>query len=114
MILGDHPNCRYGLPVTLEWDFVEYEPIIVDEYEFHHSLRRPLRYMFLSAYKRKDMFLSLGYGRSELKMAKKQLHAARAQRQWTQITLPIERFETAIESFVRKIKKRYNCNRNQE
>lgn len=61
MILGDHPSCRFGVPVTIEWDYVEYEPLSVDDYEVHHALRRPLAQMRLSSNHKQDMLCSLGY-----------------------------------------------------
>ena len=34
-ILGENPCCSYGPPLTLDWDYEEYEPLDVDTYEFH-------------------------------------------------------------------------------
>ena len=104
MILGDHPNCRFGLPVTIEWDYVEYEPLSVDEYEIHHALRRPLRKMILPSAKRKDMFRALGYKAKDLNKATKQLYTIKTQRWWTQTLLPFRHLEARIERLIRKVK----------
>ena len=80
MILGDHPNCRFGLPVTLEWDYIEYEPLAVNDYEIHHARRRPLRQMMLPSQTRLEMFQALGYSIAELNKARKKLKQIKRQR----------------------------------
>jgi len=87
MILGDHPECRFGLPVTLGWDYLEYEPLSVDDYEIHHALRRPLQQMRLPSERRHEMFLDLRYKTAELNQTRKELIKTQNGRLWTRTLL---------------------------
>mmetsp|Transcript_14631 Transcript_14631/g.40085 ORF Transcript_14631/g.40085 Transcript_14631/m.40085 type:complete len:253 (-) Transcript_14631:30-788(-) len=106
MILGDHPGCRSGPPVTLEWDYVEYEPLSVDEYEIHHSLRRPLRNLILQADTRKKMFQALGYSALDFKKAMREVNRRKNERFWTnEKPVALAALEAGIESAARKVKR---------
>ena len=109
MILGDHPNCRFGVPVTIEWDYVEYEPLSVDDYEVHHALRRPLGQMRLSSTHKQDMLRAIGYHPSELAKARRALTRCRNQRQWTTLVVEsplLSLVDGAWASLKRKIQER--------
>lgn len=91
MILGDHPNCRYGPPVTIEWDYTEYEPLDVNEYEIHHSLRRPLQQMYLTTEKRKSLLVQAArHDQKEVNLAARKVKQAQTK---------------ALKSLVRKLKR---------
>mmetsp|Transcript_1882 Transcript_1882/g.4962 ORF Transcript_1882/g.4962 Transcript_1882/m.4962 type:complete len:271 (-) Transcript_1882:119-931(-) len=109
MILGDHPNCTYGPPVTLEWDYLEYEALTVDEYENHHSLRRPLRLLGLNYYRRKAILTeNMGYSEDDLKGASKEVKRAQFKRSITRTLAPLQKVDFAIESARRKAKRMIN------
>eukprot|EP00581_Thalassiosira_minuscula_P001756 CAMPEP_0183742214 /NCGR_PEP_ID=MMETSP0737-20130205/64204_1 /TAXON_ID=385413 /ORGANISM="Thalassiosira miniscula, Strain CCMP1093" /LENGTH=194 /DNA_ID=CAMNT_0025977765 /DNA_START=120 /DNA_END=703 /DNA_ORIENTATION=- len=38
IILGDHPCCSYGPPITIDWDYHQHEALDVDVYEFENAL----------------------------------------------------------------------------
>ena len=104
MILGDHPNCSYGPPVTLGWHYLEYEPLDLNEYEYHHSLRRPLRQLILSYYRRRDMLLTENTT-DELKKATKEKDRVKMNRSITRNLLPYWKVEDGFESAGRKLKR---------
>jgi hypothetical protein len=39
MILGDHPCCKTGLPVSLDWDHTKEEVVPIEEYESNREAR---------------------------------------------------------------------------
>lgn len=104
MVLGDHPNCSYGPPVTLGWHYVEYEPLNLNEYEFHHSRRRPIRQLCLNYYRRKEI-LSLENSTDDLKKATKTVSRTKMQRTITRQLLPCLTLFDACESAGRKLKR---------
>jgi hypothetical protein len=106
MILGDHPNCSYGPPVTLEWDYLEYEPLPLDEYEYHHARRRPLRLLMLNYYKRKAMLLAdHNYSMRELQQATREVDRTKRQRAITKNMLPYRSVEDIIMTAGRRLKR---------
>jgi len=108
--LGDHPNVSYGPPIMLSWDYLEYDPLAIDEYEIHHEKRRNMRQMMLNYYRRRDMLLCYGeYNQEELRAAWKAVKKVKRQRYITRsyfTPLPVRVVEDACESAVRKIKRR--------
>lgn len=107
MVLGDHPNCSWGPPVTLGWAYEEYAPLEVDEYEFHHALRRPLRQLTLSSINRTELLTThSGHTEAELKDAVKEKDRECLRRSITRSLLPCWRVEDAVESAARKLRRR--------
>jgi len=108
MILGDHPCCRYGPPLTLDWDYLEYEPLDVNEYEFHHPPRRNVREMVLNYYLRKKLLSNAGYTKLDFKLSKKEVNRVKLNRKLTQQIVahyPLLKVEAAVESVCRKCKR---------
>eukprot|EP00580_Thalassiosira_gravida_P019651 CAMPEP_0201665306 /NCGR_PEP_ID=MMETSP0494-20130426/6490_1 /ASSEMBLY_ACC=CAM_ASM_000839 /TAXON_ID=420259 /ORGANISM="Thalassiosira gravida, Strain GMp14c1" /LENGTH=305 /DNA_ID=CAMNT_0048144233 /DNA_START=44 /DNA_END=961 /DNA_ORIENTATION=+ len=105
LILGDHPCCSYGPPVTISWDYLEYEPVDLNLYEFHHPPRRNLREMCLNYYHRMKILTLAGYTEAELKLSKKDLKRAQRNRSITKsivVHYPLFKAEDAVESAGRK------------
>lgn len=94
----------------LSWDYLEYDPLAIDEYEIHHEKRRNMRQMMLNYYRRRDMLLYYGeYNQEELRAAWKAVKKVKRQRYITRsylTPLPVRVVEDACESAVRKIKRR--------
>jgi len=108
IILGDHPCCSYGPPITISWDYLQYESIDMDEYEFHHAPRRTLREMRLNCYQRKYLLLMAGFTEEDMEMAKKKASIAKLQRSITRNVVSytsLLKMETAVESACRKFKR---------
>ena len=51
--LGDHPECKFGPPISIDWDYIEENKISLDEYEAVRSPRRSPKQMQLPSYVRK-------------------------------------------------------------
>jgi len=110
MILGDHPNCSRGPPVTLDWDYLEYEPLPVNEYEIHHARRRPLRLMHLKSDRRRELLKMAGYSNGSIQVATRNVEKIKRQRAITKKCLPArsaeEAMATARRNLMRAFKKR--------
>lgn len=108
MILGDHPCCGYGPPVTLDWDYLEYEPLDVNDYEFHRPPRRGLRGLLLNYYMRMKLLSDAGYTKVDFRASKKQMSRAKMNRSMTKkvaYNYPLMKVEDAVESACRKFKR---------
>ncbi len=108
MILGDHPCCTYGPPVTLDWDYLEYESLAVDDYEFHHPPRRGLREMGMNYYQRKAVLARAGYNEGDFKSSMKRLSKDKFNRSISRSVAsnyPLLKAEAAVESARRKFKR---------
>ena len=105
----DHPNVSYGPPITLSWDYLEYDPLDIDEYEIHHPKRRNLRQMGLNYYQRRNLLLlQTDYTEEELRLAWKSVKKAKQQRYITRTytsAFPVRIVEDACQSAVRKVKR---------
>ena len=108
-IQTDHPNVSYGPPITLSWDYLEYDPLDIDEYEIHHPRRRNLRQMGLNYYQRRNLLLlHTDYTEEELRLAWKSVKKAKQQRYITRTytsAFPVRIVEDACQSAVRKVKR---------
>mmetsp|Transcript_37348 Transcript_37348/g.54606 ORF Transcript_37348/g.54606 Transcript_37348/m.54606 type:complete len:333 (+) Transcript_37348:322-1320(+) len=104
--LGDHPNCSIGPPISLDWEFEEFHPLALDEYESVRGRRRNLRQMLLNYYHRKHLFEHvLGFSKEEIKKAQKDVHKVKRQREITRTFLPVRKVEEVAESASRKWKR---------
>lgn len=107
MILGDHPNCRYGAPVMLGWDYTEYEPLPINEYEIHHSLRRPLKKLYLREKHRTDFFLQeRAFSLKEVNMAARECKKSQRRRSISVNSYPVHVVQELFASAHRKAKRR--------
>uniref|UniRef100_A0A6U3NW40 Uncharacterized protein n=1 Tax=Ditylum brightwellii TaxID=49249 RepID=A0A6U3NW40_9STRA len=105
MIIGDHPCCSYGPPVTLDWEYYEHTSCSLDDYEYNRPRRRSLRQMNLNYYKRKELLQLAGANKGEIKAATKAVNHTRRQRSLTRSLLMGQIIETGLESTRRKLKR---------
>eukprot|EP01083_Nonionella_stella_P259490 885931_1 len=105
VILGDHPCCSYGPPLSLDWNFNQQEPIDVNAYEFENIpfRRKSLRGLTLNYYQRKHLLSD--YSESDFKAAKKEIKRIKSNRYITMKLACFHPVEAAIESARRKLKK---------
>jgi hypothetical protein len=79
IIIGDHPNCRSGFPVSLGWDFTDRCDVSVDHFEeCRCDQRRSKADLYKTPNDRRTM-LQDGYSATELKQAERRLARYRAQ-----------------------------------
>ena len=109
IIVGDNPSVSYGPPLSLSWDYVEYAPVDVDDYERNRGDRRNVRQMVLNYYNRRNLLRLHGnYSDEELRAAWKDVKKVRRQRYITQTymsSFPLRHTEEALQSAVRKVKR---------
>ena len=105
IMIGDHPCCSIGPPLAIDWEYLQYEPISLDEYEFHHAPRRSMREMLQNYYRRKHILTDAGYTEKDFKEAQKSVTVTKLNRYITKQRAPYLPFETAMESGFRKFKR---------
>jgi hypothetical protein len=77
VIVGDHPCCASGFPLTLDWEYREVSNIEVDTYEEVRSPRRHKEDLKISPEERCQL-LSEDCSADDLRKAQRQLHRARS------------------------------------
>lgn len=86
--LGDNPSCSYGTPISLDWDYIDFEELSLEDYELHKSTTgrgrsRTLRELYLNHYQRVHRLKIEGYSDEQIKERKKETTKARKQRDLT-------------------------------
>jgi len=107
MVLGDHPCTGYGPPVMLDWDYSEYAPLTVNDYELHRGNRRSLKEMGMNYYYRMDLLQKGGFSDAEIKQAMKAQSKEKMNRAITKavISYQVNKVEDAVESGLRKLRR---------
>ena len=104
IILGDHPCCAFGPPITIDWDYQEGEPLDVDSYEAENALSRLTRErgsMHLNYFARKYL-LREHYTEQDFKSAIKEINRIKMNRT---ITSKLANYHDVVESARRKFKR---------
>jgi len=76
--LSDHPDCSFGPPIQLGWEYSAQELVSVDDYEEHRSPRR--RNLVHDPYRRSCLLNEAGYTDQELQSAMEDVHRAKQER----------------------------------
>lgn len=104
IILGYHPCCSRGPPLTIDWDYQENEAVHVDEYEFENArTRRCLRDLALNHRQRKCLLQ--GYSEVDFNVAMKEVKRIKRNRNVTRQLAPYHPVEAIVESACRKFKR---------
>merc|ERR1711862_243674 len=64
--LGDHPDCSYGPPICLSWDFEDYGEIKLIDYELSRPPRRSPRQMLITIITESTYLLNLRVIRNKI------------------------------------------------
>jgi len=105
LTLGDHPDCSWGPPLSLDWDFDEVHEGCVIQYEEQRAPKRKPRQMVQSSIRRKAYLKSIGYTDEDIEVATKNVGAARTKRFLTRKAVSVIPLESAFESACRKFKR---------
>lgn len=108
--IGDNPSVSYGTPISLDWDYMDNDPLDLDIYDSQKT-KRTTRQMFVNHYQRKHLLIQVyGHSPAEVKTAKRATDKIKFQRSMSmmmQTTLrPLLYVEEMRESVVRKAKRR--------
>ena len=107
-IVGDHPDVMVGPPLTFSWDYLDSDPIALDEYETN---RRPKkRVLRLSSVTRKNLLRNVFEASDEeILGAEKEIQRIRKQRQSTNKQSKTgAKVEGAMKSVRRKLFRRFS------
>lgn len=106
IVLGDHPDCSCGPPVTIDWMYREFRPVNVEDYETRRPARRNEREMILPYLKRREILTRVsGHTEMEIKEATMEAARVRKQRKQTVKTLQFQRVEEAMQTTMRGLRK---------
>ncbi|CAJ1956789.1 unnamed protein product [Cylindrotheca closterium] len=114
--IGDNPSVGYGTAISLDWPYIDHDPVDLDVYETKKK-RRTMRQMFLNHYQRKNILIHrYGHSPEEVKAAKRATNKVKTQREISKMMQtslqPLLLFEEMRESAVRKVKRRRNKGKN--
>mmetsp|Transcript_16418 Transcript_16418/g.23359 ORF Transcript_16418/g.23359 Transcript_16418/m.23359 type:complete len:257 (+) Transcript_16418:69-839(+) len=106
IILGDNPSCSYGPPVTISWDYEEFDSIKIDDYEELRGERRTMSEMMMNYYHRKHLLtVYCGYKKEDLKKAASVANRIKRQRAITEIFMPFRKVEEVASVVRGKLKR---------
>jgi hypothetical protein len=103
-IVGDHPDTRVGVPLTIGWAFVERPPVPIEQYEGNRIRKGNLR---LTSITRKNLLHNVfGIPEEEIRNAEKEIQKIKKQRSTSsKQTLAVAQTETALRGISRKIRR---------
>jgi hypothetical protein len=109
--MGDNPSCSYGTPISLDWDYIDFEGLTLDDYELHRFVSgrgrpRTLRQLYLNHYQRINLLQQEGFTPEQIKEVKRETSRARKQREMTKFlaqTKVLVSLEDMVESGRRKV-----------
>jgi hypothetical protein len=109
--LGDNPSCSYGTPISLDWDYMDFEELTLEDYEMHkftsgRGRPRTLRQLYLNHFQRIERLQQEGYTLEEIKRTKHETNKTRKQREMTRFLAQAKvlvHLEDLVESAGRKV-----------
>jgi hypothetical protein len=103
-IVGDHPDTRVGVPLTIGWAFIERPLVSIEQYEGNRIRKGNLR---LTSITRKNLLHNVfGIPEEEIRNAEKEIQKIKKQRSTSsKQTLAVAQTETALRGISRKIRR---------
>jgi hypothetical protein len=103
-IVGDHPDTRIGVPLTIGWGYMEREMLPIDQYEADRVPKGNLR---MSSITRKNILHNVfGVPEEELRAAEKEVQKIKKSRQRTNNQSKLgAKSESAFKGFRRSVRK---------
>jgi hypothetical protein len=105
LTVGDNPAVGYGAPVSLDWTYVEHDPLELDQYEDNRPKRRNPQQMHLNSVQREHILQLHNFSSDEIKKAKRDAERIQRQRFITAYFAPYMKIEDVLESAARKTKR---------
>lgn len=78
-MLGDHPCCSIGCPLTLGWEFQQIPAVSVDAYEASRPARKGC--LRTSSEERHNRLVESSASEADMRKVQRQLHRSRSQRE---------------------------------
>lgn len=70
MIVGNHPNTKYGPPISIGWEYHEYDSLSLNEYEAYRGEKgRKLKDLYLNSGRRRRILQRAGFSLAEMSVA---------------------------------------------
>lgn len=76
-VIGDHPHCSSGCPLSLGWNYVQQEPESITDYEDHKEHTRKQDELRLSDQERHDRLMAMQVSDMEIRRSLRRLHRER-------------------------------------
>lgn len=80
IVLGDHPNCKFGAPISLGWDYHQCDIISVNSYEDARGKRRTMKKLYLNSGTRRKLLKRSGFSVEEISEAINNIQEIQLQR----------------------------------
>jgi hypothetical protein len=99
-IVGDHPEVRFGPPLTISWDYYAHPPVYIDTYETTHVHKKPTR---MSSITRRNLLQNVfGATDEEIQQSEKECQKIQKRREQSkQQVLRIEKVQSKRKSVKR-------------
>jgi hypothetical protein len=78
VIIGDHPCCTQGCPLSLDWDYVSSDAQSLDEYESTRYPRIPREDLRTSDDERRQILAAVNISECEMRRAERRLNRSRS------------------------------------
>lgn len=107
-MVGDHPDTRIGVPLTIGWGFVEHDTISIDKYESARSSKGNLR---MSSITRKNILHNVfGIPEEEIRSAEKEVQKIKKARERSNKQSKLgAKSESALNGFRNRAKKLFSA-----
>lgn len=113
LVLGDHPDCSSGPPVSIAWKYSSAETISVDEYEKLKSTRRSMDQLELNYFVRKRMLRRISrVSDEEMRSSMDTVYKIQRQRLHTKRLQPIYKVREAMIQVSQGVKQTLTFGRN--